>query len=70
MMVASIDHAIWFHRPCRIDEWVLFVQDSPAAFGARGFARGTLYTQEGTLVASVAQEGLMRPAPVAEDRSQ
>ena len=70
MMVASIDHAIWFHRPCRIDEWVLFVQDSPVAFGARGFARGTLYTKEGILVASVAQEGLMRPAPVAEDRSQ
>lgn len=70
MMVASIDHAIWFHRPFRIDEWTLYVQDSPAAFGARGFARGTLYTQEGTLVASVAQEGLMRPAKVAEDRSQ
>jgi acyl-CoA thioesterase-2 len=70
MMVASIDHAVWFHRPMRIDEWLLYHQDSPAAFGARGFARGELYTRDGVLVASVAQEGLMRPAPVPEDRSQ
>jgi acyl-CoA thioesterase-2 len=69
-MVASIDHAVWFHRPLRVDEWLLYVQDSPAAFGARGFARGTLYAQNGTLIASVAQEGLMRPVQVAEDRSQ
>ncbi len=70
MMVASIDHAIWFHRPLRVDSWLLYVQDSPAAFGARGFARGVLYTQSGQLVASVAQEGLMRPTQIAEDRSQ
>ena len=70
MMVASIDHAVWFHRPLRADEWLLYVQDSPAAFGARGFARGTLYARSGTLVASTAQEGLMRPVKEAEDRTQ
>ncbi len=70
MMVASIDHAVWFHRPLRVDEWLLYAQESPAAFGARGFARGTLYTRDGVLVASVAQEGLMRPVQVTEDRSQ
>jgi len=70
MMVASIDHAVWFHRPTRFDQWLLYHQDSPTAFGARGFARGALYTRDGTLVASVAQEGLMRPVRVAEDRSQ
>ena len=70
MMVASIDHAVWFHRPMRFDEWLLYVQDSPAAFGARGFARGALYTRDGIRVASTAQEGLMRPVQEAEDRSQ
>jgi acyl-CoA thioesterase-2 len=70
MMVASIDHAVWFHRPLRFDDWLLYVQDSPTAFGARGFARGALYTREGSLVASAAQEGLMRPGKEAEDRSQ
>jgi acyl-CoA thioesterase-2 len=70
MMVASVDHAVWFHRPLRVDEWLLYAQESPAAFGARGFARGTLYTRDGVLVASVAQEGLMRPVQVTEDRSQ
>jgi acyl-CoA thioesterase-2 len=70
MMVASIDHAVWFHRPLRVDEWLLYAQDSPVAFGARGFARGALYTREGLRVASVAQEGLMRPVQVTEDRSQ
>jgi acyl-CoA thioesterase-2 len=70
MMVASIDHAVWLHRPLRFDEWLLYVMDSPAAFGARGFARGTIYTRDGKLVASTAQEGLMRPAKEAEDRSQ
>ncbi len=69
-MVASIDHAVWFHRPLRFDKWLLYVQDSPAAFGARGFSRGTLYTRDGTLVASAAQEGLMRPVKEAEDRTQ
>ena len=70
MMVASIDHAVWFHRPLRVDEWLLYVQDSPVAFGARGFSRGALYARDGTLVASAAQEGLMRPVKEAEDRTQ
>ena len=70
MMVASIDHAVWFHRPLRFDDWLLYVQDSPTAFGARGFARGVLYARDGSLVASAVQEGLMRPVTEAEDRSQ
>ena len=70
VMVASIDHALWFHRVPRVDEWLLYVQDSPAAAGARGFARGTLYARDGMLVASVAQEGLLRPVGRAEDRSE
>ena len=70
LMMASLDHAIWFHRPLRMDEWLLYVQDSPVAAGARGFARGTIFTRAGELVASVAQEGLMRPARKPEDRSQ
>ena len=57
---ASLDHAMWFHRPFRADEWLLYVQDSPSASGARGFNRGLIYTREGALVASIAQEGLMR----------
>jgi acyl-CoA thioesterase-2 len=70
VMVASIDHAVWFHRPLRVDDWLLYVQDSPAAAGARGFARGTLFARDGTLVASVAQEGLLRPVRRAQDRSE
>ncbi len=58
--VASIDHALWFHRPARVDDWLLYVMDSPSAQGARGLSRGAIYTREGTLVASVAQENLMR----------
>ncbi len=57
---ASLDHAMWFHRPFRADEWLLYAQDSPSASGARGFARGSIYTRSGVLVASVAQEGLIR----------
>lgn len=57
---ASLDHAIWFHEPFRADEWMLYVQDSPKAAGARGLNRGSIYTQDGRLVASVAQEGLIR----------
>jgi len=57
---ASLDHAFWIHRPCRADEWLLYVQDSPNASGARGLTRGMLYARSGRLVASVAQEGLMR----------
>jgi len=60
MMVASLDHSIWFHRAVRMDDWMLYVADSPAACGARGFTRGTFYTRSGELVASVAQEGLVR----------
>jgi acyl-CoA thioesterase-2 len=69
LMTASLDHALWFHRALRADEWLLYVQESPVAAGARGFARGTIYARDGRLVASVAQEGLMRPASRLEDRS-
>lgn len=58
---ASLDHALWFHQPFRADEWLLYAQDSPSAGGARGFARGLIYSQDGRLVASVAQEGMIRP---------
>lgn len=58
---ASIDHALWFHRDFRADEWLLYDQASPSASGARGFATGRLFSQDGRLVASVAQEGLIRP---------
>jgi acyl-CoA thioesterase-2 len=64
MLAASLDHALWFHRPFRADEWLLFAQDTPSASGARGFARGLVYDQKGRLVASVAQEGLMRDVRV------
>ena len=60
LMVASLDHSIWFHRPVRVDEWLLYCVDSPVACGGRGFARGSYYDREGRLVASVAQEGLVR----------
>ena len=58
---ASLDHAMWFHRPFRVDRWLLFVQDSPIASGGRGLARGEVYTRDGELVVSVVQEGLLRP---------
>jgi acyl-CoA thioesterase-2 len=61
VQVASLDHAMWFHRPFRADEWLLYAQDSPSASGARGFNRGAIYRRDGALVASVAQEGLIRP---------
>jgi acyl-CoA thioesterase-2 len=57
---ASLDHALWFHRPFRADDWLLYAQDSPNLHGARGFARGLIFSRDGTLVASVAQEGLLR----------
>jgi acyl-CoA thioesterase-2 len=60
IMGASLDHALWFHRPFRADQWLLYSQDSPNSHGSRGFGRGLIYTADGTLVASVAQEGLMR----------
>jgi acyl-CoA thioesterase-2 len=58
---SSLDHTIWFHRPFRADEWLLYDQVSPSASGARGLAIGRLFTEDGRLVASVAQEGLIRP---------
>jgi acyl-CoA thioesterase-2 len=60
MQVASLDHAMWFHRPCRMDEWLLYAVESPSASGARGIARGQFFSRDGTLVASTVQEGLMR----------
>jgi acyl-CoA thioesterase-2 len=63
---ASLDHAMWFHRPFRIDRWLLFVQDSPTASGARGLARGEVYTEAGELVVSVVQEGLLRRSEPAK----
>jgi len=61
VMMASLDHAMWFHRPCRADEWLLVDSTSPFMGGARGFARGDVYNLQRQLVASVAQEGLVRP---------
>jgi len=60
LQLASLDHAMWFHRPFRADEWLLYVQESPVAADARGFNRGTIYARGGALVASVVQEGLIR----------
>jgi acyl-CoA thioesterase II len=62
IVVASIDHAMWFHRSLRIDDWLLYVLDSPSASGARGFTRGSIFARDGRLLASVAQEGLIRVA--------
>lgn len=61
VQMASLDHAMWFHEPFDISDWLLYTMDSPSASGARGFNRGELYTEAGKLVASVTQEGLMRP---------
>lgn len=63
IQAASLDHALWFHRPFRADDWLLYSQDSPSAAGARGFSRGLVFDRQGRLVASVAQEGLVRPRP-------
>ena len=60
LQMASLDHGMWFHRPCRVDEWLLYTCDSPSASGARGLARGQIFTRDGKLVASTAQEGLIR----------
>jgi acyl-CoA thioesterase-2 len=60
MHVASLDHVMWFHQPFRVDEWLLYVIDSPAAHGARGLVRGRIFTRAGRLIASSAQEGLIR----------
>jgi acyl-CoA thioesterase II len=60
IMAASLDHALWFHRPFRADEWLLYAQDSPSLADSTGFSRGLIFASDGTLVASVAQEGLLR----------
>ena len=60
VLMASLDHALWFHRHARVDEWLLYSFDSPNASGARGFARGQFFTEDGQLIASTAQEGLVR----------
>ncbi|MES3006762.1 MAG: acyl-CoA thioesterase II [Pseudomonadota bacterium] len=60
LQVASLDHSMWFHRPFRMDEWLLYVQDSPSSAAGRGFSRGSIFKQNGELVVSVAQEGLIR----------
>ena len=68
VQMASLDHALWFHRDVRVDEWFLYAFDSPSASGARGFARGQFFTEDGRLVASAAQEGLVRL--LSEDRKR
>ena len=60
LMIASVDHAMWFHRSVRVDDWLLYAIDSPSASGARGFTRGSVFARDGRLVASAAQEGLIR----------
>jgi acyl-CoA thioesterase-2 len=60
-MIASLDHAMWFHRPLRADEWLLYHQKSPSAQGARGIAEGFIYRRDGALAVTVIQEGLIRP---------
>jgi acyl-CoA thioesterase-2 len=63
IVVASIDHAMWFHHALRVDDWLLYSIESPVAAGARGFARASIFQRDGKLVASTAQEGLMRVVP-------
>ncbi|MFB9069110.1 acyl-CoA thioesterase II [Pseudofulvimonas gallinarii] len=70
VQMASLDHAIWFHRPFRADEWLLYSCDSPSAQGARGLARGSIYSRDGALVASTAQEGLIRLVNLHEQRDR
>ena len=60
LKVASLDHAMWWHRFARADEWLLYVQESPTAIGGRGLAQGRIYSRDGVLAASVAQEGMIR----------
>jgi len=60
LIMASLDHAIWFHRPLRVDDWLLYAMESPSASGARGFARAGIFSRDGRLVATTAQEGLVR----------
>ena len=65
LQLASLDHAMWFHRPFRADDWLLYVQESPSAAGSRSFNRGEIFRRDGALVASVAQEGLIRRRPTS-----
>jgi acyl-CoA thioesterase-2 len=60
LVMASLDHAMWFHRPARVDDWLLYSCDSPSSSGGRGLARGSIYDLKGRLVASAAQEGMIR----------
>lgn len=60
LRMASLDHALWFHRPAKVDEWLLYAMDTPSSSGSRAFCRGSIFTQDGTLVASATQEGLLR----------
>jgi acyl-CoA thioesterase-2 len=68
VILASLDHALWFHRQFRIDEWLLYAIDSPNASGARGYSRGQFFTRDGRLVASTCQEGLVRVVDPADAR--
>jgi acyl-CoA thioesterase-2 len=70
MQVASVDHVMWFHLPFRVDDWLLYAIDSPSASGARGLVRGSVYTRDGKLVASTAQEGLLRMRPPSNTTPQ
>ena len=69
LQVASLDHSMWFHRPHKLDEWFLYTQDSPSTSGARGLTRGQIFSSDGALVASVAQEGLIRVRDQSGSRS-
>lgn len=64
LQIASVDHVMWFHEPLRVDTWMLHTMDSPKATGARGLVRGRIFSQDGRLVASTAQEGLIRQRPI------
>src|SRR5690606_6985902 len=60
LSVASLDHAMWWHRPVRVDQWLLYVQDSPSSQGGRALGEAKVYSRDGRLVASIAQEGMVR----------
>jgi acyl-CoA thioesterase II len=68
LSMASLDHAMWFHRPFRADDWLLYASESPSASGSRGLATGRFFTQDGRHVASVVQEGMIRVDGTPSDR--
>jgi acyl-CoA thioesterase-2 len=70
LVIASLDHAMWFHRPARVDDWLLYSCDSPSSSGGRGLARGSIYDRGGRLVASVVQEGMIRVGKSPAERSK